>query len=198
MDTKWHLLNKKGILTMQINNNPSAQNFGMALRIKPEALEVLQKESSTVLSAIERAGKELTDTKFWDVEVGVSPKGTLTYKVDGNYCANAYVDGVRGKQLPKDEFLTIQSTWAGTDGVGGHKVGEKCETVMKMANAQAAKDAYARLNASGYDIDNAVEAAKVLDEWTTFSKSVDDAKAQDAAIRAAKANDLFEKYGVKN
>lgn len=183
---------------MQINNNPSVQNFGMALRIKPEALEVLEKESSTVLASIERAGKELADTKFWDVEVGVSPKGTLTYTVDGNYCANAYVGGVRGKQFPNDEFLTIQSTWAGTDGVGGHKVGEKCETVMKMANAQAAKDAYARLKASGYDIDNAVEAAKVLDEWTIFSKSVDDAKAQDTAMRAAKAHDLFEKYGVKN
>ena len=183
---------------MQINNNPSVQNFGMALRIKPEALDVLRKESATVLEKIERAGKELADTKYWDVEVGVSPKGNLTYTVDGNYCANAYIGTVRGKDFPRDEFLTIQSTWAGTDGVGGHKVGEKCETVMKMANAQAAKDAYARLNASGYDIENSVEAAKILDEWTTFSKSVDAEKARDVASRTAKANDLFEKYGVKN
>ena len=185
---------------MQINNNPSVQNFGMALRIKrsPEVLKALEKQSAEVLEKIERAGAELADDKykFWDVVVGADAKGNLTYTLDGTYCANAYVGGVRGKEFPKDEFLTIKSTWAGTDGVGGHKVGDACETVIKMEDTQAARHAYAELKASSYGIDNAVAAAKVLNEWTAYSNSVNAAKNAEQLAKSEKANKLMDSFGI--
>jgi hypothetical protein len=185
---------------MQINNNPSVQNFGMALKIKksPEVLKALEKQSAEVLEKIEKAGAELADDKykFWDVVVDADAKGNIRYTVDGNYCANAYVGGVSAKEFPRDEFLTIKSTWAGTDDVGGHKVGEACETVMKMENVAAARNAHALINTSGYGIDNAVAAAKVLNEWTAYSNSVNAAKTAEQMAKTEKANSLLSSFGV--
>lgn len=39
---------------MQINNNYSSPNFGMALRIKPEAMEALKKAPMETLETLEK------------------------------------------------------------------------------------------------------------------------------------------------
>ena len=55
---------------MQINNNLSSQNFGMALKIKPEAMESLKRASINQLEVLSKIGDDLKDTKVYNLEVG--------------------------------------------------------------------------------------------------------------------------------
>lgn len=178
---------------MQVNNNNvQSPNFGMALKIKCTP-DNLAKAGSDVLDKLGKAGEELANTKHWDLEVLNGTNG-LQYRVNGRHCANAYVGGIHGKSEPHNEFLTIKSTWDGTDDVCGKHKGDACETIMQLANKEAALKAYETLHGT-YGLDNAVKATKVLDDWTTFKT------AKDGAIKAAeqeaqaKAADLFKKYG---
>ena len=54
---------------MQINNNPSVQNFGMALRIDKGAKAVLNECCPELIESLQKAGKEMADTKFYHIEV---------------------------------------------------------------------------------------------------------------------------------
>ena len=181
---------------MEVKNNVQSPNFGMALRIKCSPKDI-EAAGAKVIERLGRAGEELAETKYWDLEVlkGTSEFSPLRYRINGNFCANAYVDGVRGKAVPHNEFLTIKSTWDGTDGVGGKKKGEACETVMRLANKEAALKAYDSLDISD-SLDNAVAATKVLDGWTTFQRTTQAAEnAKQEQIQQAAA-DLFKKYGA--
>ena len=55
---------------MQINNNPSVQNFGMALRVDKAARKVLEGQTPEMIESIVKAGRELADTKLYHVEIG--------------------------------------------------------------------------------------------------------------------------------
>lgn len=182
------------IFTMQINNNVQSPNFGMAMKIKcsPKDLEAAGLQ---VLENLAKAGEELANTKYWDLEVLAGQRaGQLRYRVNGNHCANAYIGRIRGKEVPHNEFLTIKSTWDGTDGVGGKKKGEACETVMRLANKEAALKAYDALD-TAYELDNAVAATKVLDEWTTFQRAQRAAEDVVSEQTQQAAADLFKKFG---
>lgn len=176
---------------MQVSNNNASPNFGMALRIKCTPDE-LAKAGSDVLDKLGKAGEELADTKYWDLEVLNGEYG-LRYRVNGRNCANAYIGGISGKKEPHDEFLTIQSTWDGTTLCSREK-GDICETVIQLANKEAAIKAYNSLSES-YGLDNAVNATKVLEDWTTFQTAKNDAIRAAKEEAHAKAVDLFKKYG---
>lgn len=185
---------------MQINNNPSVQNFGMALKIKPEALDVLKKKSPEYLKRVAQAGEDLKDTKYWDLEIrSKNDNKDLEYVVNGRHCANAYTCDLRAKEEPKNEFLTLKAIWAGTDGVGGKRVGDACETVMQMANKEAALKGYASLEKCDYydNLENATHATKVLEDWTKAQEARKLAEAESAKIKEDLANDLFSKFGVE-
>lgn len=62
---------------MQINNNCSSPNFGMALRISKGARKALENASFDEIEALEKAGKELKDTKFYHVAVDENLKCNL-------------------------------------------------------------------------------------------------------------------------
>ena len=62
---------------MQINNNYSSPNFGMALRISKGARKALENASFDEIEALEKAGKELKDTKFYHVAVDENLKCNL-------------------------------------------------------------------------------------------------------------------------
>lgn len=188
---------------MQINNNFQSQSFGMALKIKSDALPVLRNQSQSVLNKIAKAGEELADTKYWDVVVGAKkPEGGgapyLTYTVKGNHCANAYIDTIRPAQEPRDEFLIIKSVWGGTEGIGGHHIGEECSTIMRLPNKDAALNAYKSLKENPYGIDNATAATRVLENWSNFQAECSAVRSADYQQRQNLANNLFEKFGVND
>lgn len=62
---------------MQINNNCSSPNFGMALKISKGARKALENASFDEIEALEKAGKELKDTKFYHVAVDENLKCNL-------------------------------------------------------------------------------------------------------------------------
>ena len=54
---------------MQVNNNPSTQNFGMALKITKGSEEFLKKQSAETLNKLGKIGEEMKDYKFWDLKL---------------------------------------------------------------------------------------------------------------------------------
>lgn len=185
---------------MQINNNPSAQNFGMALKIKPEALPVLRTKSSDFLNRVAKAGEELKNTKYWDVEIGAGKNNKdLEYVVNGRHCANAYICDIRPKEEPRDKFLTLKAVWAGTEGICGRHVGDECQTVMQMANKDAALKGYAKLKEHKYydGLENATNATKVLEEWSEAQEARRIAEVEEDRIKNDLVYDLFSKFGVE-
>lgn len=62
---------------MQINNNCSSPNFGMALKISKGARKALENASFDEIKALQKAGEELKDTKFYHVSVDENLKCTL-------------------------------------------------------------------------------------------------------------------------
>ncbi len=180
---------------MQVNNVQSSQNFGMALKIKCSSKD-LEAAGAKVLNELSKAGEELAGTEYWDLEVlaGENPE-SLRYRINGRHCANAYIGSVRGKNVPHNEFLTIKSTWDGTDNINGKKKGEACETVMKLANKEAAIKAYDALDTYN-SLENAIAATKVLEEWTTFQNSQKTILNMQNEETKKAAADLLKKYGV--
>lgn len=62
---------------MQISNNYTSPNFGMALKISKGARKALESASLDEIEALEKAGKELKDTKFYHVAVDENLKCNL-------------------------------------------------------------------------------------------------------------------------
>lgn len=54
---------------MQINNIQSNQNFGMALKIKPEAVKALQNCSAEEIAKIRSIGEAMKEFKYVDLEL---------------------------------------------------------------------------------------------------------------------------------
>ena len=63
--------------TMQINNNCSSPNFGMALKISKGARKALENASFDEIKTLQKAGEELKDTKFYHVAVDENLKCNL-------------------------------------------------------------------------------------------------------------------------
>ena len=97
---------------MEVKNNVQSPNFGMALKIKcsPKDLEAA---GAKVIERLGKAGEELAGTKYWDLEVvkGTSEFTPLRYRVNGNYCANAYIGDIRGKAVPHNELGRHRWCW---------------------------------------------------------------------------------------
>lgn len=91
---------------MQINNNSSSQNFGMALKISKGARKALQNASLTEISNLQKAGEELKDTKFYHVAVDENLKCTLKADKD------AYFD-----RFETPEFITRYGTTRNSQGL---------------------------------------------------------------------------------
>lgn len=62
---------------MQINNNYSSPNFGMALKISKGAKKALENASLDEIKALQKAGEDLKDTKFYHVSVDENLKCKL-------------------------------------------------------------------------------------------------------------------------
>lgn len=62
---------------MQVNNNYSSPNFGMALKISKGAKKALENASFDEIKALQKAGEDLKDTKFYHIAVDENLKCKL-------------------------------------------------------------------------------------------------------------------------
>lgn len=78
---------------MEINNNYSAQNFGMALKIRKGGKEFLTQQSEKVLTRLGEIGEEMKDYKHWDLVV--TEKGyeaTEKVSIPRSYASSVHID----------------------------------------------------------------------------------------------------------
>ena len=141
---------------MQINSINST-NFGMAMKIKPEAAEYLKSRSSAELEVIEKVGEKLKDSKIWHLEIGKDGQRILTSPY-----ANKYLGGSFHVRKPNDQFLQMRPIWMG-ESVGAVNMGDEYTTCIDMLSRENAMAAYKKLqNLSGIEHD--AEMVKLLDE----------------------------------
>lgn len=178
---------------MQINNNYSSPNFGMALRIKPEAMEALKKLPMEKLESLEKIGENLKDTKYYHLEIGenVTPRIVSPY-------ANKYSD-VFEVEKPKElypEFLPFKSIWDGTE-ISGKKKGAICEGEIKYSSKEAALEAYNKINKASSELETAALLTRELDNREIELAALKEAQRALEKAQEEKATNLFDKFGVK-
>ena len=157
---------------MQIRNNLQSPNFGMALKIKQEAIESLRKAPLDNIIKLNKAGEELKDFK----PRIVSKHAAYVFP------AEALVP--RGNRLPIE--ITLDNDLS--------KLSKKRLTHIlnvTLDSRKQAKDAYERIRNAQSWVDRAVEITKVLEQ--SHISDVD-SKIQQRMDKAV--YDLFEKYGV--
>lgn len=178
---------------MFVNNNPQPStskpaSFGMSLRIKSEAREHLEKCTMSILEKIKKAGEELKDTKFWDMEI--LKDGKIRLDTDD---ARSYTAPFNPRE-PHDEFLTVDTVWLGSD-LSKLTKGSQCQAVIKFANKKQALDAYKKLKGCETNIEQGSELAKMLDAYE-IEKAEKAAKEAEMRMGIKKAVvDLLEKFG---
>ena len=174
---------------MQVNNNMSAQNFGMALKIKPEAMPALKNASIETLEKLGKIGEELKDTKHYHLEIGENMRPRIT-----SHFANKYLPPFDPKQpnALTPEFLSVNTTWDGT----GLTKNKPYQHIIQYESKEAALEAYNRISKQPSTLDKAAEFTKELDKRQIQK---DEENARECAAKAAvenTANNLFAKFGT--
>lgn len=182
------ICNLKGVI-MQVNNI-SSQNFGMALKIKPEALSTLKNASRKEIEKLTKIGEELADTKYYHLEIGENGKRTIV-----SSWASKYEGGISVNN-PYDEFLHFNAIWAGRES-GKLKPGDKYDSVIKFANKEAAQSAYADIKSAPYGVERDAKIVKYLDRRSIEKESAEADDRNERKVVEGMVDNLFEKYGTK-
>ncbi len=180
---------------MQINNTqcpkPQSTSFGMALKISPKAQKALEEASMETIEKLGKIGEDLKNTKYYNLEIGEN----LAPRINSPF-ANAYTAPFKPSMKPYDEFLSVITTWDGTE-FEKLKRGKEYHTTIKFANKEAAIKAYEKLKSQHSDLDRAVELTKMLDK-REIEKATESAEKSNyrKSVKNAAA-DLMKKFGVK-
>lgn len=172
---------------MQVNNVQQSPNFGMALRIKPSAVDALKTFSRGEIEKLQKAGQALKDTKYYHLEIGENGER----KIVSPY-ANKYKGGSFMVKEPSDEFLKFNATWAGRES-RDLKPGHEYNGCIKFFDKEFAKSAYAAIKeASGVERD--VKMIKYLDAREIQKAAEEEARRAEAKEISNMVDDLFAKY----
>ncbi|MCI1273794.1 MAG: hypothetical protein LKG27_05095 [Clostridiaceae bacterium] len=174
---------------MKIDNINQSTNFGMALRINPSAQKALENAPLDTIKSLQRAGEELKDTKFCDLEIGEN----LTPRIDSVY-ANAFVPPFTLIK-PLDEFLTIATKWDGTE-LNGLAKGSAYHASMKFENTKAALEAYNSLKDIHTNLDRAIALTKMFDNEFIRKDAIENSKKVSQENIKHMAQDLMSKFGT--
>lgn len=177
---------------MQVNKVQQSTNFGMALRIKPEAVKYLKEQCTRAdIERLQKIAEEIKDTKFYHLEVGEDGDRVVT-----SHFANKYKGGSFDIKVPNDEYLKFSAKWMGTES-GNLKQGDMYSSCIKFENEQAAKDAYADIRTSRHGDEEDAKMIKYLDARAVKKEQDDMAARKEKEAVGAMVDNLFEKFGVK-
>lgn len=170
---------------MQVNNNYSP-NFGMALKIKPEAKEQLMGQSLEYLAKLRKAGEELKGHQHVDIELNE----TLQPIVKRRGCANAYFDYFKPVKV-SGAGVEVETRWAGSVS-SSQSHGDKYKAYLQFSSQKEAEEAYQKLNKAAENwnsVDSAVEFAKQQEKSSAYKATV----AAEEARKRAQVNAEVEK-----
>ena len=175
---------------MQVNSNVQTPNFGMALRIKPAAMDSLKSATRSQLENLEKIGEKLKDTKFYHLEIGENGERMVV-----SPWANRYKGGSFDVIEPVSGFLCFRAKWEGAN-LGRIKKGDISTECIKFANTEAAKSAYAAITSvSGIERD--AKMIKYLDERAIVRVAEEKAARTERNTVAAMADKLIATFGVE-
>ncbi len=183
---------------MQVNNNYSSPNFGMALRIKPEAMESLKKAPMKTLETLERIGNDLKDTKYYHMEILENLEPRITSPYANKY--RGFFDIQPTDKLDKlapSNFLNFNTVWDGTE-IYGYKKGQKVQEAIQYASNEAAFEAYRRIKTAPTSLERVAMLTKELDNREIERVTQEKANKELTEAIENKANDLFSKFGSKD
>ncbi len=175
---------------MQVNNNVSAQNFGMALKLRSFASDYLEKQSKNTLETLEKLGEEFKDYKHWDLVVDkqgyhVVGKGTL-----GDQYAKI------GKPDADERFITDHFTVP----VKCEKFADKGKIVqryMNYSNHDAAVEGYNKIKNASSDLDRTAAFVRELETISAQKAYEEAAKNAADAEKTAKIDELIHKFATE-
>ena len=175
---------------MQINNNPSMQSFGMAMRVKPEAVDALREMSEEAIAKLSRIGDELKDKKHCHLVIAEGAKPI----VKTNY-ANAYMSEFKPVVKGNDSAIQISTRWAG-EANGGLKTGDKYEAYYITPTQEFATDFAKELEAAPTSLDQAVVMVKRLEAIGAYKAQKEAEEAARQARVDGAVEDLMKNFGV--
>lgn len=173
---------------MQVNSVQQSPNFGMALKIKPEAVDALKNATRNEIENLQKIGELLKDTKYYHLEIGDGRRTIVSP------FASKYMGGTVHLEQPKDQLLEFDAAWAGSES-GNLKRGDRYKSAIKFADTEAAINAYNDIVSSNGNI--ALQDAKLV-KYLDAREIEKEAEA--ATIKAEKnaisqmVDDLFTKY----
>lgn len=195
---------------MLINGISSSQSFGQ-LRIMPDAYESLRKAPIEKLNMIDNAGKELANTKVWDLEIHkhlkprvVSKSLNKAYFVHFEPLVPMEFNEVkapvkRGRphkpQIVKTPpILDIETCW--DEDVYKKKSAQNVplpHIKIRLKDFNTVKENYDKLTQMKSPLERAIEVTKLLE---ARDKDNIDAKIQNRVDNIV--DNLYKKYGVNN
>lgn len=172
---------------MNTINNAQSPNFGMALKIKPEAKESLLKASKETLDSLKDAGNCLKDTKQYDLVVD---KGPSYYIYDRN--TGSYYDHVHSYITPlnageKDDTLKLT-----LDNAQGY-ITKELEIPKVNYNLDVWLDS---INMAPSELDSKLSAIKALETSNEYLAKKAAAENAKKAEQENFVNELFTEFGV--
>lgn len=160
---------------MQVNNI-QGPNFGMSLRIKPEAEDALKKMSSKEIDNLWKIGDDLKNTTHYHLEIGKNGKSAIVSALGNKY---------ENIKLGEPGFVDMPFY---SDWTGQMKKSEPNHiSYMTFSNHQKAVEAYNTLNKSS-ELERNAKITKILDK---------NAEETDIQIHNDMIKALMEKFGVK-
>lgn len=172
---------------MQVSKVSSSTNFGMALKIKPGAVEKLKNASRKEIETLQKVGEELKNTKYYD----------LVLDENGSTIVSPYANKYRGGTVnvtePKDEFLHYSATCEGPDSANVKK-GEEFQNAIKFHNNSEAKNAYKAIKDASYGPERDAKFIQYLDAREVEKAAILDAELKERKAVEGMVDDLFDKY----
>ena len=173
---------------MQVNNNPSNQNFGMALKITKGSEEFLKKQSVETLNKLGKIGEEMKDYKFWNLKLTEDGFIAEPSQMDVWLKHGSFKNDFRVERYDNASFL-LKSTYASTaeeDKPARMLISKSC------ADFETEKENFDKLNI----FDKFVAAVRLLEKNSAKEAEEEALKAARIAEINAKTNDLMSKFGV--
>lgn len=171
---------------MQVNNNPSTQNFGMALKISKGSENFLKRESVETLNKLNKLGEEMKGYKYWDLKI--TENGPVAESRD--WTKHASLTGDVSISKNPDNSLELVSTYANTA-----LKGKKAVVTIPNESPTCAQVEVSNFKTRNL-LDKFAEAVRLLE----FKSAKEAELGEKEAVKMAEINDkvdgLMSKFGV--
>lgn len=171
---------------MQVNNNPSTQNFGMALKITKGSENFLKRESVETLNKLNKIGEEMKDYKYWDLKI--TEHGPIAESRD--WVRHASLTGNIAISRKPDNNLELVATYADSA-----LKGKQAVVTIPNESPSCAQVEVSNFKTSNL-LDKFVEAVKLLEFKSAKEAELRQKEAARMTEINAKVDGLMSKFGV--